>query len=213
MLLKKILSAVTLSADAKPPRTLELPIFPLGTVLFPGGVMPLRIFEQRYMDMAKGCLKNNAPFGICLIREGAEVGAPAVPETVGTVARIGDWDMQQLGVLQVRASGEERFRIVDRRVHESGLIVATVETIGADNVEDCPEFAPCRDFLEKVLAKIGSARYAGEARLDDASWVSFRITEILPISQTIKQKMLELTDAKMRLEILHRVLKDQKLLA
>jgi len=211
-LLKKILAAVTLSAEAKLPRTLEMPIFPLGSVLFPGGVMPLKIFEQRYMDMAKGCLKNNAAFGICLIREGSEVGLPAVPEAVGTMARISEWDMQQLGVLQVRANGEERFRIVDRRVHESGLILGTVETIGADNIEDCPEFAPCREFLEKVLSKIGNAHFTGEPQLDDPSWVSFRITEILPISQTIKQKMLELTDARMRLETLHRVLKDQKLL-
>lgn len=211
-MLKKILSAVALSAEAKLPRTLELPIFPLGSVLFPGGVLPLKIFEQRYMDMAKGCLKNNAAFGICLIREGAEVGMPAVPEAVGTMARISEWDMQQLGVLQVRVNGEERFRITDRHVHASGLILGTVETIGPDNAEDCPEFAPCREFLEKVVSKIGNAHFTGEPRFDDASWVSFRITEILPISQVIKQKMLELTDARMRLEILHRVLREQKLL-
>ena len=78
----------------------DLPLFPLNTVLFPGGRLPLRIFEQRYMDMAKACLKDGSPFGVCLIREGAEVGAPAVPAEVGTLARITHWDMPQLGVLK-----------------------------------------------------------------------------------------------------------------
>jgi uncharacterized protein len=211
-LLKKILSAVALAAEANKPRTLELPIFPLGSVLFPGGVLPLKIFEQRYMDMAKASLKSGTPFGICLIREGSEVGEPAVPEPIGTMARISEWDMQQLGVLQVRVHGDERFRILDRNIHSSGLILGTVEVVGPDSMTDCPEFAPCRDFLEKLLSKIGNAHFTGEPRLDDPSWVSYRITEVLPMSQSIKQKMLELTDARMRLEILHRVLREQKLL-
>lgn len=211
-MLKKILSAVALATEAKQPRTFEIPIFPLGSVLFPGGVLPLRIFEQRYMDMAKGCLKNDTAFGICLIREGSEVDTPAVPELIGTMARISQWDMQQLGVLQVRVHGEERFRITDRRIHSTGLIVGTVETLGADTVTECPEFAPCRDFLEKLLSKIGNAHFTGEPQLDDPSWVSYRITEVLPMNQPIKQKMLALTDARMRLEILHRVLREQKLL-
>lgn len=195
-------------------QTYEIPLFPLGTVLFPGGVLPLRIFEQRYMDMAKSCLKNGAPFGICLIREGSEVGTPAVPEMVGTQARIEDFDMAQLGVLQVKTVGGARFRVLDTRVLDNGLIIGTVEALGEDGpVESAPEFADCRNFLSLVLGKIGSDRYHGEARLDDPSWVSFRITELLPISQAIKQKMLELTDARMRLEILHRVLKQQGLLA
>ena len=85
--------------------TREIPIFPLGTVLFPGGLLPLRLFEQRYLEMAKTCLRDAAPFGVCLIREGAEVGAPATPEPVGCLARIAHWDMQQLGLLQIVAQG------------------------------------------------------------------------------------------------------------
>ena len=73
--------------------TFELPLFPLGSVLFPGGTMALRIFEQRYLDMAKVCLKTDVPFGITLIREGNEVGTPAVPEAVGTLAYVTHWDM------------------------------------------------------------------------------------------------------------------------
>src|SRR3954470_11255789 len=88
-----------------------LPLFPLNTVLFPGGRLPLRIFEQRYMDMAKACLKDSSPFCVCLIVDGKEVGEPATPADVGTLARIATWDMPQLGVLQVVAVGSQRFRI------------------------------------------------------------------------------------------------------
>jgi uncharacterized protein len=209
-MLKKIFGAIGAPTESRP---YEVPLFPLGTVLFPEGILPLKIFEQRYMDMAKACLKNQAPFGVCLIHEGREVGTPAVPESVGTLAKIEDWDMEQLGVLQVRTSGGTRFRVLDTRLLDNGLIIGTVEDIEDDAPTQGEEFAECRAFLEVVLKKIGNDRHHGEARLDDPSWVSFRITEILPISPRIKQKMLELTDARMRLEVLHRVLKEQRLLA
>lgn len=215
-MLKKIfgaMSGVGTMASSPAANSYELPLFPLGTVLFPDGILPLKIFEQRYMDMAKACLKNQAPFGVCLIREGSEVGSPAVPEAVGTLARIEDWDMEQLGVLQVRTSGGSRFRVLSTRVLDNGLIIGTVEDIEDDAPTQGEEFTACREFLALVLAKIGNDRHHGEARLDDPSWVSFRITEILPISPRIKQKMLELTDARMRLEVVHRVLKDQRLVA
>ena len=101
----------------------SVPLFPLQTVLFPGSVLPLRIFEARYMDMAKRCLKSGDPFGVCLIREGAEVGAPAVPEAVGCLARIADCDMEELGILKVKAEGLERYRLRESRVVGLGLIV------------------------------------------------------------------------------------------
>ncbi len=208
-MLKKILGAI-----GAPPTVVqyEVPLFPLGAVLFPDGILPLRIFEQRYMDMAKACLKNGAPFGVCLIREGSEVGAPAVPESVGTLAHIQDWDMAQLGVLQLRMSGGCRFHVRDTRVLDNGLIIGNVEDLEGDTASESEEFVACRDFLAVLLKKIGNERFHGEARLDDSTWVSFRITELLPISMRIKQKMLELTDARIRLEILHRVLKDQGLI-
>lgn len=190
----------------------ELPIFPLGAVLFPGGSMSLKIFEQRYLDMAKTCLKTGTPFGIALIREGEEVGTPAAPESIGTLAHVADWDMQNLGVLQLRVQGAERFRIVSRSVSKGGLISGQVSMLPTDLHVDCAEHAPCAAFLRKVFAQIDSGLPAEQARFDDASWVGFRITEILPFSTAIKQKMLELTDARMRLEILHRFLVDQRLI-
>ena len=189
-----------------------VPIFPLHTVLFPETLLPLKIFEVRYMDMARECLKTGSPFGVCLIREGAEVGAPAVPEAVGCLARIGECDMEELGILKVVAEGTQRFRIVSSEVESAGLIVAKVERHPPEApAADAPGLAECADFLAKVIGAIPERRFAGEARLDDASWVGFRLAEILPLRTDVKQKLLELTDAALRIGVLHRFLRQQKL--
>ena len=190
-----------------------VPIFPLGTVLFPGSVLPLKIFEVRYIDMAKACLKDGSPFGICLIREGEEVGVPAIPEAVGCLARIADCDVEELGILKVRAEGLERFRIVSRETNRSGLIVGQVEPLAAEaDAPQAPGLAESAEFLRKVIAGIGADRFAEPLRFDDASWVGFRLAEILPLRSDVKQKLLELTDATLRLAILHKFLKQQKLI-
>ncbi len=191
----------------------NLPIFPLASVLFPGGTLALKIFEPRYMDMAKASLKNRTPFGIALIREGQEVGAPADPHAVGTLATITDWDMENLGVLQVKIKGGERFCILDKTITPSGLVVANVSELGTDTCSDQHELVPCAAFLRRVLAQIGMTSGVTEGQYTDASWVSFRLTELLPFNNIVKQKMLELTDANMRLDVLHRFLHEQNLLA
>lgn len=191
----------------------ELPIFPLGTVLFPGSILPLRIFEVRYMDMARACLRDSSPFGVCLIREGQEVGAPAVPEPVGCEARIADCDVEELGILKVRAEGLGRFRILSTEVNRQGLIVGEVETIDPEPPQtDAPGLAESADFLRKAIAGIGEQRFAAPFAFDDASWVGFRLAEILPLRMDVKQKLLELTDASMRLAVLHKFLKQQGLI-
>ena len=190
-----------------------VPIFPLNTVLFPGALLPLKIFEVRYVDMAKECLKAGSPFGICLIREGEEVGTPAVPEPVGCLARMGEVDVQELGVLKVSVAGTERFRIVASEVNRQGLIVGEIEQIAAEAaVRDAPGMIDCADFLRKVIAGIGAGRFAEPFEFEDASWVSFRLAEILPLRNDVKQKLLELTDAQLRMGILHRFLRQQKLI-
>jgi len=189
-----------------------VPIFPLNTVLFPGAILPLKIFEVRYMDMARECLRNSSPFGICLIREGEEVGTPAVPEPVGCLARIAHCDVEDLGVLKVRAEGTQRFRIVATEINKQGLIVGGIEQIAVEaEAHDAPGMADCADFLRKVIAAIGTERFAEPLRFDDASWVSFRLAEILPLRNDVKQRLLELTDATLRMGILHRFLRQQKL--
>ena len=189
-----------------------LAIFPLGSLLFPGGSLSLRIFEQRYMDMAKTSLKTGEPFGICLIREGVEVGTPAVPESVGTLATIDEWDMPQLGILQVTVKGGARFRILSSEVTANGLIVATTEAIADDEAEPSAALKVCATFLTKIYAASGIDVQQQQLPFDDAFWVSMRLTEMLPLGNVPKQKMLELTDATMRLEVLKRYLTDQSLI-
>jgi Lon protease-like protein len=184
----------------------DLPLFPLNTVLFPGGRLPLRIFEQRYMDMAKTCLKDGSPFGVCLIREGSEVGDPALPAQVGTLAKITTWDMPQLGVLQVIALGSQRFRIQSRRVGPGGLARGDIELLDADQDAGIPEHCVrCVKILERVINEQPEL-FEPPLRRDSASWVSSRLTELLPLPLSAKQELLELADAPARLERLNALL-------
>jgi len=194
-------------------RPRSVPIFPLKTVLFPGSALPLRIFEVRYVDMARECLRSSSPFGVCLIKEGEEVGTPAVPERIGCLARIDDCDAEELGVLKVRSVGLERFRIVSSDANKSGLIVAQVEPLIAEpEVTDAPGLAECASFLRKAIAAIGAQRFVEPLRFEDATWVGFRLAEILPLRNDVKQKLLELTDATLRIAVLHKFLQQQRLI-
>jgi len=187
--------------------SIDLPLFPLNTVLFPRGRLPLRIFEQRYMTMAKACLKDGTPFGVCAIREGKEVGAPALPFDVGTTARIAEWDMPQLGVLQVVATGEARFRIIARRTRPDGLQVARIELLPAERDGAVPpDCTPCVRLLERVIEQHAQL-FAMPHELQSAAWVSARLAEILPLALPVKQELLELDDPRVRLERLNALLR------
>lgn len=188
----------------------DVPIFALHTVLFPGGVLPLRVFEQRYIEMTKACLRDETPFGACLIREGREVGDPAVPESVGCLARIAQWDMPQLGLFHLVAHGTARFRIVDTRIARNGLISASIELLPADEVTEVD--SACRDVLSLIMEKAGADRFPAPARLDDAAWVAYRLAEILPIEMTARQQLLEMQDPAERFARLRGVLAAQGLL-
>jgi len=191
---------------------LRVPIFPLNAVLFPGGLLPLRVFEARYMDMTRDCLKREEPFGVCLIHEGAEVGTPAVPEGVGCLAKILDWDMQQQGILNLRTHGSQRFRILARETSPQGLISADIELIPPDARIAVPEkFASCARLLEMVVLDQGKPVFAEPHAFDDAAWVRYRLTEILPVPLVAKQKLLELSDSLARLSILQRFLESRGL--
>lgn len=191
---------------------MNVPIFPLNAVLFPGGLLPLRVFEARYMDMTRDRMKRDKPFGVCLIREGAEVGAPAVPEPVGCLANILEWDMQQLGVLNLKTRGGQRFRILERESDAQGLISAEVELISPDKSMKVPkEYAGCARLVEMVVLDQGKSVFAEPHAFDDSAWVGYRLSEILPIPLLAKQKLLELTDSAARLSILQRFLESRGL--
>jgi len=193
--------------------TLQLPIFPLNTVLFPGGVLPLKIFEQRYLDMAANCMRENSPFGICLIANGGETGLAAEPHMVGTLATIGNWEMEQLGILMITAQGGRRFRIIESSVGPDNLLTASVELL-ADVVP--ATLPPARKrllpLLRRIVSDLGNERIPEPHRYDDAEWVGYRITEVLPIHNLAKQKLLELEDPLARLEILEKFLDQRNLL-
>jgi uncharacterized protein len=190
-----------------------LPIFPLNTVLFPEGLLPLRIFEARYMDMARASLKSKEPFGVCLIKEGKEVGAPAVPEAIGSLAHIVECDMEQLGLLNIVTRGGQRFRILERTATPSGLIRAQIEMLPAEEDATVPEaYLGCARLLEMIMREHGEKVISAPPRLSSATWVGYRLTEILPVSNSAKQKMLELEGSIPRLEILHRYLDQRGLL-
>jgi uncharacterized protein len=188
----------------------EVALFPLHTVLFPGGRLPLRIFEQRYMEMAKSCLKDNAPFGVCLIHQGKEVGEPAVPVGVGCLARIAEWDMPQLGVLQVTARGESRFRILDQRVQADGLVRASIQLLPEGDDAPLPDAAArYAKLLERVIEQ-HPALLERPHRLDSSAWVSARLAELLPLPLEAKQALLETGDGRARLQMLDEVIRGQE---
>lgn len=190
----------------------DLPIFPLRTVLFPGGVLPLRVFETRYVDMTRECMKENRPFGVCLIREGGEVGEPAVPEDVGTLAAITDFDVADPGVLGIKARGGKRFRILERTVSRQGLVRARVEVLQPEEDSPVPpEYASCARIVTLVIADQAAGTFAEPYEFDSASWVGYRLSEILPVPLKAKQKLLELEGGLARLEVLHKFLEQRGL--
>jgi len=181
----------------------EIPLFPLGTVLFPGGPLPLRIFETRYIDLVRRCLRDDTGFGVVLIREGVEAGGPAETFDVGTYARIVDFSTQPDGLLGIRATGERRFRILERRRARDGLNVADVEWLPEDpNLPLPEELAELAPALDSILTQVGEPYASLERRAEDAAWVAGRLAEILPIPPGHKQHCLELDDPIERLRFL-----------
>jgi len=189
------------------PQAEDLRLFPLNAVLFPGGTLSLRVFEQRYMSLVKDCFKNERTFGICLIAEGAEVGAPAQPHAVGTEARIAAWDMTQPGILNITVRGEGRFRILSSEADREGLLHARVEPIPAEETLPVPEaLGKLVPLLQALAADGGAERFPPPHHFDDAAWVGYRFSELLPIPALARQKLLELDDPVSRLEIVFKFL-------
>jgi Lon protease-like protein len=175
--------------------TLEIPIFPLGTVLYPAGRLPLRIFEPRYVGMTRACLRDNSVFGVTLIRAGYEVGKPAVPHEIGCTARIVEWSDPVPGQFLLEARGETVFRIRERWTSESGLIVARVELEEpADPMPLPARHAALGELLRKLMRELGEAHFPQPQRMEDAAWVGNRLCELLPVPPERKQKLLETHD-------------------
>jgi uncharacterized protein len=195
----------------------SLPLFPLGTVLFPGGVLPLRVFEVRYLDMIGRCQRAGAPFGVVCLTQGSEVRRPGDREafsSVGTLATITEFDTPQPGLMMIRASGTQRFRITSRDQLKHGLWVADVERLPADqNVPVPADLRPTADALAKLIESLQQRTgddahlpLQGPWRLDDCGWVANRWCELLPLPTEMKQRMMELDNPLVRLELVGDVL-------
>jgi uncharacterized protein len=178
----------------------SLPLFPLNTVLYPDGPLPLRIFETRYTDMVRRCMRERSSFGVLLIRAGAEVGAVASTAEIGTSARIVDFYQLPDGLLGITCIGERKFRVLERTRASDGLNVGRIEWLPREVETRLPtEHEHLGQLLRKLLPELSELYQAVPKRFDDAGWVSCRLAEILPLELSDKQALLELDDGLVRL--------------
>ena len=195
----------------------SLPLFPLGAVLFPDGLLPLRVFEVRYLDMIAKCRKAGAPFGIVSLTKGSEVRQPGVQEsfaTVGTLATIHDFEQPQPGLMLVRAIGQQRFRITSSDQLKHGLWIADVEQIDPALPVTVPDdLKPTADALQRLINSLqlkqdnpGPMPLLPPWKLDDCGWVANRWCELLPLPIGLKQRLMELDNPLVRLELVSDVL-------
>lgn len=192
-------------------RESEIPLFPLMTVLFPGGPLPLRIFEPRYLDMVSLCLRESRPFGVVLISEGKETGESSTCD-LGTTAAITDWYQGSDGLLGVTALGQQIFRVLESRRQADGLNIGRVELMPAQARTPLAESdRGLGTILERVLDQLGAHYQAIAKDYADAGWVSYRLAEVLPISLELKQRCLATPVAEERLALLRPVLDKLKL--
>jgi len=182
--------------------TTDISLFPLRTVLFPGGYLSLRIFEQRYLTLVRDCARNDTGFGVCLIREGEEAVSPVKTARVGTYAQIVDWYTLEDGLLGVSTTGTVRFSSENTWQEEGGLFRAHVRILPEPPSCPVPEaFSILSDVLGRFMEKLDHQypEYT-PAHLQDAVWVGYRMSELLPLSAIEKQHLLELTDPIERLQ-------------
>ena len=182
----------------------DIPIFPLNTVLFPDGYLPLRIFEQRYIDMVRECTLNASSFGVCLVNNAEDSSRPANHMRVGTTAEIIDFSTLEDGLLGITARGKQRFIINKTHARDNGLLMGDVEILDEPGLVDVPvEFSVLSmiagRFMEQLAANYPSFK---PQDLQDANWVGYRLAELLPLDLDQKQVMLQMSDPLERLQVL-----------
>lgn len=186
----------------------EIPLFPLHTVLFPGGPLALRVFEPRYLDMVSECLRLDEPFGVCLIQSGQEAGAAASPHLTGTFARIVDWRQGDDGLLAITARGAQRFHVQETRIERDQLLRGTVHPLAAEPSVPLPE--DCRymnDVLDQLFEHAEDVYGDLPRHPEDASWVGYRLAEVLSLPLTRRQYFLEIEDPLLRLSQIDEILR------
>ncbi|MGH8140890.1 MAG: LON peptidase substrate-binding domain-containing protein [Steroidobacteraceae bacterium] len=197
------MSAPPEGEGGRPAAAEEIALFPLHTVLLPGGLLPLRIFEPRYVDLVGRCLRSNEAFGVVLIQSGNETGSAVSIAEVGTSARIVDFQPLTDGLLGLLCRGEQRFRVCSRRQQPDGLNRAEVLWLTEPGPEPLePQFQPLADTVREGFASLTNSQRLIEPHYEDAGWVSHRLAEMLPLEPALLQCLLELDQPGARLRIL-----------
>ena len=178
----------------------QLALFPLQTVLFPGGALPLRIFEARYVDMIRDCMRNNSAFGVVPITQGREVGATPLFHHVGTSATIETWDQGHDGLLEILARGTQRFDVLNHAVQNDGLVVGSIRQRDETASSLAARHLPLRDLLSQVLESNPTVAPPRPWHLDEAGWLSYRLAELAPMSLAERLALLDYDDAERRLD-------------
>lgn len=202
--------------------TLQIPLFPLGTVLFPDGVIALKIFEARYLDMIKRCLREETPFGVISIIKGSEIDTEEDQSTtfsnIGTLARIEDFDPIQPALYMTKSFGTQRFKLIEAKQAEDGLWLGEVELIENDPLIPIPqEHTKVVKLLNEIISVIESEDLLGETpfkaphKLDDCGWVSNRLAELLPLSIAQKNHLLAQSNPRIRLDLITEIIDDDSL--
>ena len=196
----------------------SLPLFPLASVLFPDGVLALRVFEVRYLDMVRKCHQTGAPFGVVSLTQGSEVRRAGAPDEqfhdVGTLAVIEQLASPQPGLITLVCKGTERFRITQRNHLVHGLWIASVSQLDRDLSIPIPEdLKKTATALTQVLHTLHArdalnpaAKLPTPEQLDDCGWVANRWCELLPVPMELKQRLMELDNPLVRLELVDDVL-------
>ncbi len=189
--------------------TMRVPLFPLNTVMFPGGVLPLRIFEPRYLDMVSQCLRDEMLIGVIQIRgDGKEVGQAAETYDVGTLSIISYWNRRPDGLLGITLRGTQRFQVLSHEVQHDQLIMAEVEPL----LESTPvamndKYQAMASLLRKIIAQLEPPYTTMPTQYDDLEWISARLCELLPMPMEYKQELLEYDDIIDRIEQLYSLIK------
>ena len=207
--------ALTSPAIEAPGEWAALPLFPLQAVLFPGGLLQLKVFEARYLDLMSLCLRTQSPFGVVLINQGAELrgngGDKTRLETVGVLAHLQEVDAEQPGILKARCVGGARITLGAPLQRADGLWLAPARATADDTDAAVPPelLGTARALGQAIesLAAQGQHPFLQPFRLDDAGWVANRWCEILPISTAAKQRLMVLDEPALRLKLVDEYLR------
>lgn len=180
---------------------MKIPLFPLSSIVMPGGLLPLRLFEPRYLDMVRDCFRQETGFGVCLVKEGAEVGEAAQPYPCGTLVRIIDWDQDSSGLLNITVEGQQKFRVLDTEVENSQLLTGVIELLPLEvSAKVTEEYAPLQRTMEQILAQVSPMIEYATPELEDALWLGSRFVELLPLASDLRHDLVEMNAPLERLQ-------------